>query len=202
MQICARLFLVFLLCCAGEMSVCAQKNPFATTGKPMKRLSPDPNAPRWHTIKVTPPPWLPEISFYDKFNPVWWLGNVDDAIPPAWYLPGGKHRNTKWGFRNPLHNFNFYVIGIADKTFYRSGFYPERNSDPNGGWNFAVSRRHVILLPFISYERKRCFFYFGWRERGNFGIKLNLHLRDKPEMDRPKPTTKEEKLLALDQKMR
>ena len=55
----------------------------------------------------------------------------------------------------------------------RSGKYPERNSRPRGGWDFAVARRKLALLPFLSYQRGGFNFYFGWRERGNFGIKLN-----------------------------
>jgi hypothetical protein len=151
---------------------------------PMKRLPLDPNAPRWHTIKVTPRPDLPKIHFYDKLNPVWWFGNADEPVAPTWYLPDDPHRETKWNFRNPFHNFNFYVIGVADKTFYRSGRYPKRNSNPNGGWNFAVTRRRAVLLPFASYDRSWCIFYFGWRERGNFGIKLNF-----PDKPKPKPDT-------------
>lgn len=187
MRFSAGLLLAVLLCLAGETTARAQKNPFATTAKPMWRRPADPNAPRWHTIKVTPPPWLPEIHFYDKLNPVWWLGNVDDPAPPAWYQPENKHRNTRWRFRNPLHNFNFYVIGVADKPFYRSGCFPERNSDPNGGWDFEVARRHVLLLPFVSYERAWCSFYLGWRERGNFGAKLNFHLHPRTANPKPKP---------------
>jgi hypothetical protein len=127
----------------------------------------------WHSVKVTPRPGQPKIHFCDKLNPIWWFKNLDDPVPPASYRPDDKRRVTKWYFRNPLHNFNFYVIGIADKEFVRSGRYPERNSNPNGGWTFAVSRRKCLLLPFISYNRRRFHFYFGWRERGNFGFKLN-----------------------------
>jgi hypothetical protein len=50
----------------------------------------------------------------------------------AWYRPGDRHRDLKWSFRNPFHNFDHYVIGIADKSFQRSGKYPERNSNPRG----------------------------------------------------------------------
>jgi hypothetical protein len=183
----AGIILAFLLClAASEVPARAQKNPFATTATPMKRPAADPNAPRWHTIKVNPPPGLPEIHFYDKLNPVWWLANNDDPIPPAWYLPEDKCRETKWRFRNPLHNFNFYVIGLADKTFHRSGRHPGRNSNPNGGWDFAVARKHIILLPFVSYERKRCSFYLGWRERGNFGAKLNFHSQSNQSQPRPR----------------
>ena len=36
-----------------------------------------------------------------------------------------------------------------------------------------MARRELVLLPFLSYQRGGFNFYFGWRERGNFGIKLN-----------------------------
>jgi hypothetical protein len=37
-----------------------------------------------------------------------------------------------------------------------------------------IARRKVAVLPFISYERRWCSFYFGWREHGAFGSKLNF----------------------------
>lgn len=143
----------------------------------MKRPPPDTNSVPWHTIIVTPKPGLPEIHFYNKLNPVWWLQNADEPEPPDWYLPDDQCRVMKWRFRNPFHNFNHYVIGVADKNFYRSGRYPERNSDPNGGWNFAVARRKLALLPFVSYERRWITFYFGWREHGAFGIEMRFHCK-------------------------
>ncbi len=166
------LTLTLLLLLTSSGTAMAQRNAHEPKPTPMWLPPPDPNAPRWHTIEVAPKPGLPPIHFYDKLNPVWWLGNVDDPVPPNWYRPDEEHRKTKWFFRNSLHNFNFYVIGVADKHFSRSGQFPERNSDPRGGWDFAVSRRIIVLLPFFSYERNWCNFYFGWRERGNFGIKL------------------------------
>src|ERR1700742_4347208 len=69
----------------------------------------------WHTVKGVPGPNRPKIYFYNKLNPIWWFKNSDDLTPPDWYKPDDKHRNLKWSFRNPMHNFNFYVIGVADK---------------------------------------------------------------------------------------
>lgn len=172
------LTIALLFAAAGPVQ--AQRNANEPKPTPMRLPPPDPNAPRWHTITVKPKPSHPEIHFYDKFNPIWWFGNEDDPTPPAWYKPDDKRRNTKWYFRNPLHNFNFYVIGVADKKFHRSGKFPERNSDPRGGWDFAVTRRHILLLPYFSYDRDWCDFYLGWRERGNFGIKLNFPGKPKP----------------------
>jgi hypothetical protein len=128
----------------------------------------------WRTIEMKPGPHAPEVHFYNRLNPVWWFKNSDDPVPPAWYRPNEKHREMKWSFRNPLHNFDFYVIGVADKTFYRSGKFPDRNSDPRGGWDFAAARWKFIWLPFVSYHREKVDFYLGWRNHGNFGIKFNL----------------------------
>lgn len=149
-------------------------NPLAATNS-----APKPTG--WHTIKTTPRSNLPKIHFYNKLNPVWWLKNQDDPKPPDWYKPGGKHRNLKWNFRNPFHNFDFYIIGVADKKFARSGRFPESNSDPRGGWDFEAARYKFVWLPFISYHRPKFDFYLGWRERGNFGIKFNINPAKKPD---------------------
>ena len=146
----------------------------------MKRALAGTNVARWHSIRVAPKADRPEIHFYDKLNPVWWLGNLDDPLPPPWYRPADKHRTTKWYFRNPFHNFDFYVIGVADKNFVRSGYYPEGNSNPHGGWDFELARRNCVLLPFVSYARRWTTVYFGWREHGAFGIELKFHKVSSP----------------------
>ena len=161
--------LFFVICPSGF----ARPDPTIRPPAPMKRPPAGTNTVRWHTITVTPPTNLPAIHICDKLNPVWWFKNSDEPVPPAWYRPNDKHRVTKWHFRNPLHNFDNYVIGVADKEFKRSGKYPERNSNPNGGWDFEVARRKLAVLPFLSCQRGGFNLYFGWRERGNFGIKLN-----------------------------
>jgi hypothetical protein len=132
---------------------------------------------QWHSVKVTPTPGLPKIHFYDKLNPVWWFKNRDDPVPPAWYRPNSKWRKTTWAFRNPFHNFSHYVIGIADKKFTRSGRYPEKISHPHGGWNYSVAKYKWLRLPCISYHRGKVDFYVGWRDRGNFGMKMNFNGR-------------------------
>lgn len=134
-----------------------------------------PQSAHWHTIKQTPRATESKIHFYNKLNPIWWFKNRDDPKPPDWYRPDDKHRNLKWNFRNPLHNFDFYVIGVADKKFARSGRFPDQNSDPRGGWDFEATRYKFIWLPFISYHRPKLDFYLGWRERGNFGAKFNIN---------------------------
>jgi hypothetical protein len=149
--------------------------------RPMKLPPPDTNAIRWHTIVVPPKDERPKIHFYDKLNPVWWFGNADEPLPPEWYRLDEKLRVLKWRLRNPLHNFTHYVIGVEDKTFSRSGKFPERNSDPRGGWNIAMGRRVLVPLPFVSCERSWCTFYFGWRNHGAFGLKLAFHRQTKPD---------------------
>lgn len=107
-----------------------------------------------------------------ELNPVFWIGNSDEPVAPAWYKPGDPGRNWKWHVRNPFHNLTFYVIGIADKDFTRIGPHPEAVFNPGDGWSWAVSRAQIVPLPYISYKRNTFQFYWGWRERGNFGIKF------------------------------
>jgi hypothetical protein len=139
--------------------------------------------PQWHSVVMVPRTNLPPIHFYNKINPIWWFGNVDEPRAPNWYRPNGSCRNFMWYMRNPFENFSNYVIGVADKKTVRSGVYPDMNGNPNGGWNFAVTRRKIVYLPFIDYKHHRFEFYFGWRARGNFGIKLNF--RQKLPTPRP-----------------
>jgi hypothetical protein len=166
----------------AEVTIFAQRNAREQTAvRPMKLPPQDTNAVPWHTVVITPKASRPEIHFYDKLNPVWWFENADEPLPPDWYQPDDPHRVLKWRFRNPFHNFTHYVIGVEDKEFSRSGKFPERNSDPRGGWNFAIGRRWLAPLPFVSYERSWCTFYFGWREHGSFGLKLAFHRQPKPD---------------------
>ena len=167
------LILVAALLLISGQSTFARSEPAAWQPQPMKCPPAGTNSAKWHSVRVTPRPGLPKMHTYNKLNPVWWVENSDEPVPPKWYKPDDKHRVMKWHFRNPFHNFGNYVIGIADKKFVRSGKYPERNSSPHGGWNFAVARRRIVFLPFLSYQRGGFNFYFGWRERGNFGVKLN-----------------------------
>lgn len=114
------------------------------------------------------------IPTASKWNPAFWFGNVDDPEPPDWFLPNDSHRSNRWQRRNPCHNWDFYVMGIADKPFVRRGRFPTAVFNPNDGWNWAVCRYKLLLLPFISYRHHNFKFYCGWRERGNFGFKLTL----------------------------
>ena len=108
-----------------------------------------------------------------KWNPIWWFGNADDPTPPDWYRPQARGRGVLWQARNPLHNFTFYVIGVADKDFLRYGSEPEAVFSRDGGWNWAIIQHSWCRLPFVSYQGEHLQFYALWRERGNFGLKLN-----------------------------
>ena len=108
-------------------------------------------------------------KFLQKVNPVWWFGNIDDPEPPEDYRPQDKHRTGKWYCRNSLHNFTFYVVGVADKPFERVGYLEEGD-----GWRWAVCKYKWLRLPFVAYNRRGFHFYIGWRDRGNFGVKLNF----------------------------
>lgn len=119
---------------------------------------------------------------FQKWNPIWWFGNVDDPEPPDWYRPGSPCRRPLWQLRNPLHNFTFYVIGIADRPFTRAGRFPDAVFAPDGGWNWAVARCKWVRLPFISYNGEWWRFYLGWRERGNFGGKVNFGKLPAPDL--------------------
>lgn len=108
---------------------------------------------------------------------VWALfGNDDDGIYGGTEYPQTPWQAVKWWVKNPAHNLMFYILGVVGKPFVRVGRFPKDNFSPVGGWNWCVIKYKWARLPFISYIGK-CKFYIGWRERGNFGIKLT---RNKP----------------------
>lgn len=129
--------------------------------------------------------WKPQtqrtFKWYEKINPIFWFGNADDPEPPEDYRPQDKLRKLKWYFRNPAHNFTFYVIGVSDKVGSADhesyGLSPNEVFNSHSKWNLIVHRVRVagsrtISLPFVSYRDDRVKIYFGWRQSGNFGIKL------------------------------
>lgn len=119
----------------------------------------------------------PPIRAAQKWNPIWAFGNADDPVPPTWFRPGEKNRAMLWRMRNPFHNFTHYIIGVSDKDITRTGKYPGAVFAPGGGWNWAITRHGWLPLPFVSFDGRHGRFYFGWRESGNFGGKLNLTKR-------------------------
>ena len=125
---------------------------------------------------------------WEKMNPIWWFANADDPVPPESYRVGKSCRQLTWRLRNPCHNFTFYVMGIADKPHTRVGRYPAKVASPDGGWNWAVCRYKRLRLPFVDYKRGRFELYCGWRNGGNFGMKLNFRQGKKKSA----PTKKEQ----------
>jgi hypothetical protein len=82
----------------------------------------------------------------------------------------------KWWFRNPLHNLFFHVLNVP-KPFTSYGDYPTDVFSPVGGWNrvwrIGWNGKEYKFISYIGAIK----FYIGWRERGNFGIKLTLNRR-------------------------
>ena len=114
--------------------------------------------------------WIP-----DKINPLFWLGNKDEDEPPDWYRPDKTWRKLWWRWRNPLHNFNAYVIGVKDKVTDN----PDDWENDESTWeNFTGWRKTYLIYkptgkkyPFWHYKGKSKEFYFGWRsDSGMFGI--------------------------------
>lgn len=127
------------------------------------------------------------------------FGNEDDGIfgEGANYKldhPNDGRKAVSWWFRNPLHNFTFYVIGSADRdnpeiTLFKASqkgvsFLTQK---PKGTTVFADKATSLFiglhgLKPFISLRigshLQSWDMYIGWRERGNFGLKCCFR-RDK-----------------------
>lgn len=137
-------------------------------------------APTATTRKV---PRVESPHWYQKVNPLWWVASGE---PPGVYEPGSRMRQVDWFFRNPLHNFSFYVIGISDHinspAFGRYGKYPKDNFSPKPGWNVCDIHYHWLRLPYVAYWNPHVSFYAGWRLAGEFGLKLNFfrHPVDSP----------------------
>jgi hypothetical protein len=157
-------FFAFILLAAASASVSAAKPRDEKPYPPMKREL-------TRAIIVTNHVHIPTLW---KFNPVFWFENYDRPDPPRGMWRGDPLRQLKWNLRNPFHNFDFYIIGIADKTFVREGKYPERVFAPEEGWNRAVCKYKWMRLPFVSYWRGPFRFYIGWRNRGQFGFEFKF----------------------------
>ena len=81
-----------------------------------------------------------------------------------------------WFFRNPFHNFTFYVIGVADKP---RTFEYDKVWGKSDGFNLTFVEPLAGLfkglrLPMLSYVGKKRGWYVGWRPYGSFGISLNF----------------------------
>lgn len=155
------------------------------------------NATQSHPFYAVVPSHRSHVCWYDFGHWFTWalFGNDDDGIfgeqaYPA-YRPQAKNDVKKafsWWWRNPLHNFCYYVIGSAqfqnsELTLLKitekelSGF----TYSPEGKVVFAGENSSFFLglhgwKPFISlrlvyFDRYKTECYLGWRCRGNFGIK-------------------------------
>lgn len=168
---------VFLLAMgiAGSRAKPRDERPYP----PMKREPP-------RSIIVTNSVHIP---VWCKFNPLFWFKNYDRPDPPRgmWRHDSTRLRRLKWFLRNPCHNWDFYIVGIADKTFVREGRFPDRIFAPEGGWNWAVSKYEWLRLPFISFWHGPFNFYCGWRTRGQFGFEFKFS-KPRPEIV-PKATS-------------
>jgi hypothetical protein len=133
---------------------------------------------QWHSVIYPPHPLTKPVRWYNRLNPIWWFGNRNEPEPPDWYRPNGSFRTLTWYCRNPMANFTWYVIGVADKETVRAGKYPDRITRPGGGWNFAVTKWKWLRFPFVAYSHKSFVFYLGWRERGNFGAALRFNAQN------------------------
>ena len=119
-----------------------------------------------------------------KLNPLFWISNQDsgscgEKTDKEWFAKNCNNIcnlkcKVKWFIRNPFHNFMFYIIGFADEPV-ASKCTKDNFWNPDGGWNFCLRNKY---FPFISYRGKHLETYFGWRERGNFGIAFRIK-RDK-----------------------
>lgn len=139
-----------------------------------------------------------QIKWYDIGHWTTWalFGNDDDGI-----FGEGKKANYKpqepisaklalyWTCRNPLHNFCFYVIGQAYMknselalVSIANGSYSFFTYKPEGKTVFEEGSSSLFFgfhgwKPFIAFKMQytpkyHTEFYLGWRERGNFGLKL------------------------------
>lgn len=75
-----------------------------------------------------------------------------------------------WWLRNPMHNLTWHVLGVAHEDTVR---YDERRDDgPGMNRAYSVVPKYGMQLPYWRYIGDGWEGYFGWRARGNFGLKL------------------------------
>lgn len=139
-----------------------------------------------------------QIFRYDLSHWLFWalFGNDDHGIFGEAHLPLFKpeqpvcfQKALNWNFRNPLHNFCYYVIGSAgcqnDEftilkinrkkiVFFK---YDAIAHTVFGGrftsFYFGFHNGKPLLSLRLAYGQQwKSDFYIGWRDRGNFGIKF------------------------------
>lgn len=136
------------------------------------------------TVQVT---GRTKIPLSKKLNVLWWFGNDPEPSPPDWYLPGKAQwwRVFCWYCRNPLVNFNDYVVGVCDRNFWITGVAPVTVPDQltigKEGFKWSIIWRWVPR-PFLSYTgKKRAFlgnrrilWHIGWEPGGSLANKFNI----------------------------
>lgn len=151
-----------------------------------------------HWLYAVIPRHRSQIRLYDLGHWSTWalFGNDDDGLfgegqNARFRLddPVAGRLALRWGIRNPLHNFTFYVIGQAyyknsefalaslSKDNCRAFQYNENAKTvfAKEGSSFFLGLhgwKPFIALRFKYSQKRRGDFYLGWRERGNFGLKL------------------------------
>jgi hypothetical protein len=116
------------------------------------------------------------IAINRKVQPWWWFYNCDDPRPPADYAPGKPDwlRATLWYLRNPIHNGNFYVWGVADKNFTVTTHFLSKDEKTYWSTLNLQAGAVSVKLPFFAYQGKRWGFKAGWQANGDFQIKVNI----------------------------
>lgn len=108
------------------------------------------------------------------------FGNEDDGPYGDNKWRAGRSKTFKlaleWWFRNPAHNWCFYVIGIADSDHYFEG-RKDWGVDPGFSFHYTY-KLGGIKLPLLSYVGKKKGWYIGWRPSGAFGVSLNFAKKD------------------------
>lgn len=193
------LLLTALTGCFPYKISCQQAANLTEAASPLK------NEALHHSLYCLIPRHRCQLHWYDVGHLCSWVlvGNDDDGIfgeePTAEYRPKEKASLKKallWTCRNPLHNFCFYVIGSANRQnsaltllkinergFCALHYEPIAKhvfASKNYGFLFALHGGKPFLSLRLSYSKNFCGeFYLGWRERGNFGIKLHPFKRKK-----------------------
>lgn len=114
------------------------------------------------------------MNWNSKTNP---FGNYDnpEPLPELWKDKPHWIRLLLWYFyRNPLHNLQWYILGIVDTIdeWDITGDYPKDVWNPNDGWN-RLTFTHKTTgkhKHFRSYRGKYIEFYFGIRYNGAYGV--------------------------------
>ena len=116
------------------------------------------------------------IAIKRKLQPWWWFYNCDDPRHPANYAAGNHDwlRTAMWYLRNPIHNGNFYVWGVADRNFTVTTHFLSK--DKKTYWSILDFQAGLVRvkLPFFAYEGKRWIFKIGWQANGDFQLKINI----------------------------